>query len=227
MHIWNSGHNLFVVLVWCFEHQPTCFTCLWSGQEKLFFGGGGIVLAIKPPALPARFTYLRLPELKVRCRALKGTGGTHTSVSSSPSLLRWLSEADRKSSNSSSDSGRNMSGRRVWDFFSNFEAPLVNGLTPSPPPSLHNGRKFLLRARLRPSRKSRPAPPSHGQKAAFIGYCSFSWNHTRKNQHGRPDHDDESRDRDAETPPPRSFLCAPLIGWKKRNSFWWKSNVHW
>lgn len=80
--------------------------------------------------------HLRLAEFKISRWGLKGVGGTitHTSVSSSSSLPLWLSEPDRKSSKSSSDSGRNMSGRRVWDFFSNFEATLVSGLTPSPPP---------------------------------------------------------------------------------------------
>lgn len=46
-------------------------------------------------------------------------------------------------------------------FSSNFDAPLVSGLTPSPPPSRHNGRKFLLRAS--PARQDVPLRTSHAR----------------------------------------------------------------
>lgn len=68
MHTCKSGHNLFMVLAWCFVHQPTRLICLRSGKLSLFWGSFTrsvspprrllfAVLAIKPPTLPACFAY--------------------------------------------------------------------------------------------------------------------------------------------------------------------------
>lgn len=67
------------------------------------------------------------------------TTTTHRSLSSSSSLLLWLSDPDTKSSNSSSDSGRCMSGRRVRGFFHPPKVWSCSGVWVTPPPPLPFG----------------------------------------------------------------------------------------
>lgn len=184
-----TGYLFFSLLHTCDHNKRNFFFAFWFLCALSLSHCGSSGSLIKPGHLSGS-TYPLCLSARTRLAQFQGempgpaatttatttsttTTTTHRLLSSSSSLLVWLSDPDTKSSNSSSDSGRCMSRRRIRDFFHPPKVGSCSGvwitsllpLTPLPFPLAQWVQIPFKRAS--PARQD--VPSSSRQKADFIG----------------------------------------------------------